>query len=202
MFKLTHILKIRSEVRMFLIGSSRVPTREGSFGPTPWSSSEGFLGAFTPRVWRILFFPLDSFSEYTSEVDCFLHRFFRKPETAKKHQQGRTPCTTMPTRVIASNLKKVLVILYSERPARVSKVPMGSFSTEFRLEKLWRNFNSLSVHRGEVFRIDLMNPRPQGILVSLKPTEEGPLGKAEIPENRTREDFIISLFLKTLSVVR
>jgi hypothetical protein len=170
-FRLSHISQIVREVGMNLQGSPCVPF-SWSFGPIPWSSSEGFLDTFTPRVWKIRYLPLSFFSEYVSEVKMFHRRFFQNLATAKKLQQGRTPYTTMPTRVIASSLQKGLVILYSERPVRVFIVPMGSFSTESEFEKLRWTFNSPGTHRGEVLRIDTMNPRPQGILGSLNPTEE------------------------------
>ena len=56
---------------------------------------------------------------------------------------------------------------------------------------------------GGVVWINAMNPKLQGILVSLKPTEEGPLGKAEIPvTEEPKKILMISPFSKWTEVFR
>ena len=164
-----------------------------SFGSIPRASSEGFLDPFTPRVWRIQISPLYFLSEYFSKVT---HRFlgFIAPLSEEV-----TTLRSPPVRIRKDSLQTNEEELQEVR----LRPPAGSFySKGISTTPEGPKLKPVEIYQGEVLGIDLMNPRPQGILVSLKPTEEGPLGKAEIPENRTREDFIISLFLKTLSVVR
>jgi hypothetical protein len=88
----------------------------------------------------------------------------------------------MPTRVSDFGRETFLADLYSERPVSVGIVPMGSSSTESFIE----NFDVARTqdwYLGEVLGIDLMNPGSLGILVALKPTDEGRIGTGRNTQN-------------------
>jgi hypothetical protein len=153
-----------------------------SFGADQCASSEGFLVTFTPETRRIRIFPLDFLSEYLSEVHCFHHCFFENKEQRKNSSRAVQSYTTMPTRVSDFGRETFLADLYSERPVSVGIVPMGSSSTESFIE----NFDVARTqdwYLGEVLGIDLMNPGSLGILVALKPTDEGRIGTGRNTQN-------------------
>ena len=143
-FSLTHIPKVTSPVRVFLIRPPSVPSCEGSFGPTPRSSSEGFLGTFTPWRRRIRYLPLYCFSEDPTYSD--LHFFNGRPVYPRS-----TP----------------------KRGKKIKNLP-----TQPRVRQEWQYCRSRSEvsdvvgSRGEVLRIEAMNPVSLGILGPLNPTDE------------------------------
>jgi hypothetical protein len=153
---LDSILEVERPIGMNLIVSSFIPWLR-SFGPTPWSSSEGFLGTFTPGVWRILFFPLDFLSEYTSKSS--FHFDFRDRALITRGftfpSAGRPPNSVIPNNVY-EGLHKLEVFAY---PAFEKARPKTCESNSY-------------VYLGEVRGIDLMNPRLPGILEPLNPTDE------------------------------
>ena len=154
---LTSEFEVVRPIGMDSVCFSRVPTREGSFGPTPRSSSEGFLGTFTPRVWRILFNPLDFLSEYFSKGSFHFDFSDRAPTTAGIYpihwSSGLVSSYYQVRETGPSDWYSWLIL------------PVG------RLDTISYESNPLR-YRGEVLRFEAMNPRPRGILEPLNPTDE------------------------------
>jgi len=154
---LTRILEIVAPVGMLSVCFSRVPTRERSFGPTPRSSSEGFLGTFTPRVRRILFNPLDFLSEYVSKGS--FHFDFSDRALSRRGFTFRAGDSPWFTRFTKKRYN------WEFQLAGLLILPVRRLDT-ISYESNPRNY------RGEVLWFEVMNPGPRGILEPSNPTEE------------------------------
>jgi hypothetical protein len=161
---LSDILEIRREIGVYPIGLSRVPF-SWSFGTCLGPSSEGFLATFTPGEGsvRIQVFNLDFLSEdsaYTS------HSSFG--------------CTFIKL-LAAAGVSEPSSILSSQRRGVEEPVP-GHDRRQPMLKDDPRVMISFAGTPGEVLIRDLMNPTSTpGILVTLKPTDEVPSVRTEIP---------------------
>ena len=128
-----------------------MPISLRSFGPIPWSSSEGFLVAFTPGFWRIQVSSRGFLSEDGTNTSHKTLGFITlKPPSGDLANQDRKPdlrgrrlCSVRPVSLAGSN----------------NCDPRGSAS-------------GMSFIQEGFLEGDLMNPRTQGILVTLKPTDE------------------------------
>jgi len=170
---LTRIFEVFRPVRVYSIGFSSIPFL-GSFGSIPRASSEGFLDPFTPGVWRIRFLPFSLFSEYLSQGSHRALGFIaplRKVSRIVPEVHGQVERLRRVFTLFVFSKSTILEDTHLESP-KDTYDPRGSIC------------NPLRQYQGEAVRINAMNPKPQGILVSLKPTEEGPLGKAEIPRKK------------------
>jgi hypothetical protein len=160
MFKLKYILKVSSPVRVFLIGSSSVPTLEGSFGPTPRSSSEGFLGSFTPGEGSVVvLFDYGFFPEYF--CNGVIQIPLRGGETPAGQGWYRGPCAPALTGITPGE----------------TIVRGPGFFPESRWEAPTPRKDIRRLQRripGEALRLEVMTTGSpfRGILVPLKPTDE------------------------------
>jgi hypothetical protein len=142
---LSCIFQVIGPIRVYSIGSPQVPGF-WSFGPCPRRpSSEGFLATFTPgRIWEDSYLPLDFFSEYARKVHFSIKE--TEPRAHSEPSSQRNPS--------------------QGRETAFQRPPSG------RDQSVSIEIEPTSVPRGSS-RIDLMILRPnQGILVSLKPTDE------------------------------
>ena len=129
-----------------------VPVSLWSFGPIPRPSSEGFLVTFTPGFWRIQVYPRWSLSE---DLTYLSHR-------SLGFITFKPPSGRMPT-------GQKRIGNYSYQSLAVRSVPLAGSSIVTPEGPTERIVGS----QGGVLGSDLMNPRTQGILETLNPTDEG-----------------------------
>ena len=179
---LTYEFEVSCEVGMFSVGSSGVPFRErsflslpsGSFDSIPRVSSEGFLDSFTPGVWRIRIDPLVSLLEYSG----YTHRSsFISTFSKGRGTHWGASCQTRKSRF--KPMKQVLTN-WPSFPEYYPR-PRSNRGEELRA-------GIAGVPR-EDLGTDLMNPKPRGILVSLKPTEEALWERPKYRKGKEHESF-------------
>jgi hypothetical protein len=180
--RLAHILQIRRPIRMNLVAFLSEPL-SWSFGPLPRSSSEGFLVTFTPWcVWEESIF----FSGYLTEYGGDGSFHFDFMERAGNHW-GFT-----------YNLDSTWFDPFTKKD-ETGRNLLGLLAYPgFPDPRSKSSDRTMRTYLGGALEGDLMIPRlyTRGILVSLKPTDEGCLGMH--PKYLKTVKFSISCYRRSL----